>query len=309
MKKATKKAFSGERSTGLRDIAAATGYSLATVSWALRGMTRVPESTRRKIRRAADRLGYRPDPKMAELAAHVRRGKSHLTGETLAIIVPYPADPISGPSLLTQGRMARAEELGYRAEEFPINETQGGYSLPFLHEVLQARNIRGILVSSLIHPVSLEAFDWSRYFAVASAYTLQRPNLHRVCSHHFQSLLLTCRKMEERGYRRIGLILDTSLDIRVNRLWHAAYLLHGIEPGVEAIPPLIEHPLTRTGIQRWIRKHRPDGLISIGIVPRDLIRESLEAMGMRIPRDIGFAGLHVSPDQDEWAGIDQDDLE
>lgn len=50
----------GRRKTSIRDVAAAAGVSVTTVSDALAGKGRLPEETRRKVRSAADKLNYRP---------------------------------------------------------------------------------------------------------------------------------------------------------------------------------------------------------------------------------------------------------
>lgn len=52
----------------LRDIAAATGLSSATVSYALRGL-HVPQKTQARVKEAADRLGYQVDPIARALAS------------------------------------------------------------------------------------------------------------------------------------------------------------------------------------------------------------------------------------------------
>ena len=56
----------------LRDVAAACGYTVNTVSRALRGDTRLPESTRKRIRETAVRMGYIRN----SLASSLRSGKS-----------------------------------------------------------------------------------------------------------------------------------------------------------------------------------------------------------------------------------------
>ena len=56
----------------LRDVAGACGYPVNTVSRALRGDTRLPESTRKKIRDTALRMGYIRN----SLASSLRSGKS-----------------------------------------------------------------------------------------------------------------------------------------------------------------------------------------------------------------------------------------
>lgn len=55
----------------LRDVAAATGTSISTVSLALRGSTRISQATRERVKEAADRLGYK-----ADMAGSLLRTKS-----------------------------------------------------------------------------------------------------------------------------------------------------------------------------------------------------------------------------------------
>ncbi|MEO6653792.1 MAG: LacI family DNA-binding transcriptional regulator [Ilumatobacteraceae bacterium] len=56
-----------DRST-IEDVAAAAGVSVATVSRALRGLPNVAESTRKRVRTAAEALEYRADPAASRLA-------------------------------------------------------------------------------------------------------------------------------------------------------------------------------------------------------------------------------------------------
>lgn len=59
----------------IRDIAAATGLSTATVSYALRGL-HVPQATQERVRAAADALGYHGNA----AAAALRSGRSGMVG-------------------------------------------------------------------------------------------------------------------------------------------------------------------------------------------------------------------------------------
>src|SRR5882724_4094007 len=89
-------------------IAREAGVSLMTVSRALRGHLSVRPKTGDRIRLLAEKLGYRPDPKVSRLMGYLRRGR--LAGpETIAWItssatregwrdVPYMAQLFSGAS-------------------------------------------------------------------------------------------------------------------------------------------------------------------------------------------------------------------
>ncbi len=53
---------------GIKDVAAEAGVSITTVSHALNGKGRLPVKTRERVRKAADRLGYRPNVNARSLA-------------------------------------------------------------------------------------------------------------------------------------------------------------------------------------------------------------------------------------------------
>lgn len=56
----------------VRDIAAEEGVSAAAVSLALRNSGQVSEGLRERVREAAERMGYRPNPLLAAYQAQVR---------------------------------------------------------------------------------------------------------------------------------------------------------------------------------------------------------------------------------------------
>lgn len=62
--------FSGQmanRRIAIKDVAAAAGVSITTVSHALNGKGRLPEKTRERVRLVAEGLGYRPSPNARSL--------------------------------------------------------------------------------------------------------------------------------------------------------------------------------------------------------------------------------------------------
>ena len=51
-----------KRRTTIKDVAKVAGVHFTTVSLALRRHPSIPEATRERIRRVAERIGYAPDP-------------------------------------------------------------------------------------------------------------------------------------------------------------------------------------------------------------------------------------------------------
>lgn len=88
----------------LRDIAAETGLSTAAVSYALRGL-QVPPETQRRVREAADRLGYHADP-IARALASGRTGYVGVLCRSLEDIWQQGLAAALGRGLLEAGRSA-----------------------------------------------------------------------------------------------------------------------------------------------------------------------------------------------------------
>ena len=75
---------------GLREIAAAAGVSVMTVSLALRGNPRISIATRDRIKRLADELGYHPDPELSRLMNHLRTSRTARGKIGVALVDFYP---------------------------------------------------------------------------------------------------------------------------------------------------------------------------------------------------------------------------
>ena len=85
---------------GIKDIAAETGVSIATVSHALRNPGRVSDETRRKVLAAAEKAGYTPN----RLAASLRTARSG----NIVVIIPDITDSLNGKIISGIEGVARA---------------------------------------------------------------------------------------------------------------------------------------------------------------------------------------------------------
>lgn len=79
---------------GIRAVAARAGVSITTVSHALSGRGQVSATTREKVRRVADELGYRPDP-LARAMRSDRRAVLGFVSEEIAT-TPYAGSILLG---------------------------------------------------------------------------------------------------------------------------------------------------------------------------------------------------------------------
>ena len=179
----------------MRKVAEVAGVSAMTVSRALKDSPRVTAELRRKIRKIADRLGYRPDPEVIKLMTHMRRrDKARLTGGLAAVTdIPEELDPPQMLKVRASAR-ARAEELGYRLEFFRIRESEKPQ--PALQRMLVARGIEGVLLLQMEKPVVLDRMlDWERFAVAATTPSVLAPEFPRVEANYFFNARLLCEKV------------------------------------------------------------------------------------------------------------------
>ncbi|MEO7126370.1 MAG: LacI family DNA-binding transcriptional regulator [Nakamurella sp.] len=103
------------RGAGIVDVAAKAGVSAATVSRALRDDPVVTESTRAKVREAAQELGYTPSAAAAALA----RGSSN----TVGVVSPWMSRWFF--ATVVEGIDEVVSEHGYDLMLFPIGTVDG----------------------------------------------------------------------------------------------------------------------------------------------------------------------------------------
>ena len=102
----------------LTQVAEASGVSLATASYSLRNDRRIPRVTAARVQTAAKRLGYRPNPRVSALMAHIRQAQPVTVGERIAFLW-IDASPGERPyQRIFDGAKDRAIQLGYSLEEF-----------------------------------------------------------------------------------------------------------------------------------------------------------------------------------------------
>lgn len=289
----------------LRELAARAGVSRTTVSLALRNKPSLPAETRERIRRLAQSMGYAPDPSIGKLMEKIRAKKRHSQPEVIAYLTAYPGkdDWRSHPTLLDyyDGAEQRARTCGYQLEEFWLREP--GMSQRRMSEILRARGIDGVIVAPLPDPHgSLTEFRWEYFSAVSLGYSLADPKLCRSCNHQFHAMQLLMMELHRKGYRDIGMAMRTDHDVRVNHNWQGGYFVgRNLIQGHRDIPPLLTTDWDREVFARWLEEHRPDAVVTTG----DEVRRWLRQMGMRAPRDIGFAHANLYPGMRRVTGIDQ----
>ena len=275
----------------LKDVAADCGLSVTTVSDALRGTGSVSLATRERVRAAADRLGYKPDPMASGLRA--RRFSQASVRQSLPIIITSSAPPDAYG--VTPVLAKRATELGYAYRFEPLPEKPLAVTRHLRRWMNQG--VAGVVFNGLRPLLITELPEWRHFGLVSCPGMAFPPPCHRVGTDPAAAVTMCVQALRAKGYRAIGLAISMhEPEIEDDRCRHAAALLAHAEalPGERLVPifrePFIA-PTTPARFVEWFVRHRPDAVIGFN----DIMRWWLEDSGWRGPRHYAFATLHYTP--------------
>ncbi|MEI8340519.1 MAG: LacI family DNA-binding transcriptional regulator [Verrucomicrobiota bacterium] len=298
--------------TYLREIADKTGVTRMAVSLALRGKPGVSDATRAKVLKIAKQLGYAPDPEVAKLLSRIRTKSPSDVTACLALLTSGTSAEDWKRSLTEkkyiEGARTRANEYGYRIDEFWINEP--GLTTARLSNIIWNRGIEGVIVAPLQGRLSGKAsrsihLDFTLFSAVEISETVEWPDLDRSVHDQYTSMLRVLDELSSLNYKTTGFVIEESLDQRVNGKWTAAYLRYRHQLGLTQMPPpLIMPSLKQKTFDRWFDRYRPDVIVSVDRFGLHLLKER----GLDIPGEVGYASLDLDGDTVEFpnmSGIDQ----
>jgi LacI family transcriptional regulator len=195
-----------------------------------------------------------------------------------------------------------AEKLGYRLEEFRVNRD---FTPKRLHQVLNTRAIRGILLPPHAEPPVWEDFPWDHYSVVRYGRSIPEPPFHVVTAAQVLNTILAFRKIRELGYERIGFVDCREATVKPGHLFLAGFL--GAQTALDEsqrIPvlnlSLTPDPGRHKNVAKWVKKHRVEAILtSFSELPR-ILKEA----NLRVPQDVALAGT-TTFDTSISAGIDQ----
>jgi DNA-binding LacI/PurR family transcriptional regulator len=293
-----------DRSVTIIEVAKEAGVSSATVSRALRDDPRITQVVKLRVRAAAAKLGYAPNPLVQALMTQ-RRRKLDPQGETLALITNVAHEAWRKKDVCLwylRGIEQRAGQLGYQLEVFSLGSMHGDAER--LRQVLMARGIRGIILGFSERddqPVELEVRD----FCVVglSTYFRELP-VDRVQLHGFFNVKLAFEKMRAHGYQRPALIAPVRNNNIVGGQWSAAALNEQWQrPPEEQCPPLLVEgeQMNMTLFREWFECYQPDALLMYKLDATEL----LARLPLQVPQDVGVAYLFgTERERESLAGID-----
>jgi LacI family transcriptional regulator len=252
----------------LRDVARAAKLSVSGAAYALRGHPRIPAATIARVRALAEKIGYRPDARVATLMAHVRRSRLPDKRETLAFVwvSTYPGEkfpPYHEHYLRTilAGATSRAQALGCVLAEFWLDAP--GMTSARLAGILRSRGITGVVFSPAMHDLAIKLdWPWDTFACAIIGNTDWSPGLHRAGHHHYRSMWLALQRLRGEGFRRPATVLSPTIHDRIHGVHAAAFQIN--HPSPELARQLIQFALPEDcrGLERWSQRIAPDALIA-----------------------------------------------
>jgi hypothetical protein len=151
-------------------------------------------------------------------------------------------------------------------------------------------------------PSSMPDMEWEHFSTVAFGYSVIRPHVHRVCTHHAFNMRLTMIELRARGYRRIGLILqygvfERSMGMVLGAILSEQYLL----PEEDRAAPLVTHRVTKTSLHKWLREQHIDCVILSDKAME--IRTWIDELGYDVPGKLGVCMASLYGPCEGIAGI------
>lgn len=292
-----------------RELASLAGVSSATVSLALRNSPEVSLAMCRRIQALAKRHGYAPNASATSLAAARWAGRGEPYRGVLAFVSGDPGSSGGWKSWAThrkmfEGAVERAQATGYQIQEYWWHDPEMAGAR--LSRVLAARGVPGVIFHLLdgVDARELGRLGFGGLALAAIGLRYLAAPVHSATNDQFGAGALAAMRLRAAGCRRIGMILDTQVERRIDWRFAGGYFTHCAgELILPEIPPFTDIQNGR-GVGAWIERHRIDGVLSVPYP----FHNHLAAAGVRVPEDVAFAYLDVHADEPLFggcAGVDQ----
>lgn len=291
-------------------VADHVGLSKNTVSLALRGDPAIRASTRDRIRKAAEKLGYQPNAVVSQLMAQLRTSCTPRFQAKLALVNAHH-DPKAFRNHATipayvAGCERRGLKLGYSFDRFWLHDPE--LKAESWLRIFRARGIKGIIIVGLMDHNQLPpelAPVWAAFSCVVTGVRTRGPALSFSCVDHHDLVIQAFDHSLALGYRRPALVLDERIDLLVEGRFSGAMLTaQKLLPAARRVPAFLEIQPARNDpklFPHWLDRHRPDVLLSL----YNVVFPWLKTHGWRVPQDVGVIQLEWRASHPEIAGFNQ----
>ncbi|MDP0496233.1 MAG: LacI family DNA-binding transcriptional regulator [Verrucomicrobiota bacterium JB024] len=292
-----------------RMIAKEAGVSIATVSLALRDRPNVSEETRRRIKRIAKKNGYMPNPIVsAMMRQQRRRNPKQDIRAILALcatrrVLDYLKHHSTDREFIVGVEEACHNE-GFFCERFYWDDFEETPRRFFAR--LRSRRVPGVIFIGGHVPDWMGSAGWDSYAMASLGNRSSSFPTHYSAADHYNNAWLCISKLDELGYRNIGLVMARTVWAeRSNFKALSAYAGWACQAHVQWPPPLLEKEISRSLFMSWLDKYQPDAIIISESEPLTYLTDA----GIKIPDELGVCHLDVSSDWENLSGIQQNNFD
>ncbi len=271
------------RSSGrvtLKDLAAQTGYTVNTVSRALKNKPDIAPQTCRAIQQVARRMGYVPN----RMASALRQGRSG----TLALIVGNLVNPFFGAMVTEVENAARAQDLSVLVLSSRDNERDERRAVTTAVE----RQADGVLLCpSQRTREPLRMLEEARMPFVLMARDFPDEACDSVGCDEAAAGFLAARHLIEAGHRRIAVLYDYEFVHGIlSRVQGCCQAVR--EAGLPDCLPLVARDAASAadGLTRLMRRGVTGCVAYCDLAALSTLSE-LERRGVRMPDDLAMVGF------------------
>ncbi|XVV01979.1 LacI family DNA-binding transcriptional regulator [Actinosynnema sp. CA-248983] len=265
----------------VRDVAAETGLSIATVSRVLNGQANVAEHTREVVLRAVERLGAQaPKPRNRTRPGAVHLRCPYLLTDYFGLIVTSVAE-----ELAAHGRRV-VLDAGTSARKASVLPTLGN-----------SADIAGAVLVLPPEPAEqlVRLRDRKFPFVVVDPRTELPRDVAAVSAAHFAGARKLVAHLVELGHRRIG-VLGGPRDWLAGDSRSAGYAAALADVGVLPSPELVRHvdePTEENGYRaaRDVLDERPTALVAFNDKMAVGALRAARERGLDVPGDVSIAGF------------------
>ncbi|MFZ8843515.1 LacI family DNA-binding transcriptional regulator [Thermoflexus sp.] len=283
------------RAPTAEDVARLAGVSRTTVSLVLNGVVgvRIPEETRRRVREAAARLGYRPHA----AARHLVRGRA----EVIALVLRQTPDQVFADAFLPEvlrGLSRVLRKAGFHLLIFPLSPDHPPEETVAL---LQERRVDGLILSGPRFEDREWLARWSQETPVVLLGRLSDTPIPSVDVDNVQAAAEAVRHLIRLGHRRIGLITNAPLSYTASYERWLGYRQALEEAGLPYEETWVAFgaftPASGVAAMEQLLRlpHPPTAVFVASDVVAFGALQAIRRRGLRIPQDIAIVGFDDVP--------------
>lgn len=282
----------------LRDVAVAAGVHPATVSRALNSRTRglVNPETARRVIRAAESLGYRPNP--------IARGLKTAKSQTVGLVIPDLTNPMFPP--MVRGIEDVLEPAGYSGLIVSTDNDAARERLQI--DLLRSRQVDGLIIATALieHPLLVELHDEGVRMVLLNRRT-DSLDISSIAPDDAAGIALAVEHLAQYGHRRIVHLagpLNTSSGVIRSRAFRSTVRELRLDQDSELVT--VCDSWTRDEGARAMRDLLDAGVEFTGVVAgNDLIAlgcyDVFAERGMSCPQEVSVVGFNDMPFLDKLA--------